>query len=166
MTKDTNAKVVADIAEVFMFDQWLRHYFVSDKNGKLMVEIPQDDLKAIYESHAHLAPLADMMNNAELTYEKCQADVCAFVGACFDGAKYAPGVVARAMDSKLFKIEQYVFSVWFKMHEKYLDERRMTFAEWREMYDGWNSMEQVKEYRRKLMAGGGDPEHPATNAVN
>jgi len=166
MTKDTNAQAVADIAEVFMFDQWLRHYFVVEKEGKLRLEIPEDDMKAIYEHEAHLAPLADMANNSELTYESSQTNVCAFVGARYDGAKYPAGVVSSALNSKQFKIEQYVFNVWFKMHEQYLDESRMPFSEWREMYEGWNGMPQVKEYRRKLMAGGGDPEHPASNAVN
>jgi hypothetical protein len=166
MTKDTLADAVADIAEVFMFDQWLRHYYTVEKDGKILLEVPEEDVKSIYEHEAHLAPLLDMLNNTEISYEKCQTTVCAFVGARYDGSKYGDGVIAHALDSKRFKIEMYVFGVWLKGHESYLDERRMPFAEWREMYAGWNGLDQVKEYRKKLMAGGGDPHRPASNAVN
>jgi len=166
MIKNTHAQAVADIAEVFMFEQWLRHYYAVEKDGKLLLAIPEDDVKAIYEQEQHLAPLLDMLNNTEISYEKCQTSVCAFVGARYDGSKYGPDVIAKAMDSKAFKIELYVFGVWLKGHEAYLDERKMPFAEWREMYAGWNSLDQVKEYRKKLIAGGGDPNRPATNAVH
>lgn len=166
MSIDSFTNAVADIAEVFMFEQWLRHYFVVEKDGKLFIEIPQDDLKEIYAKHEHLGPLADMFNNAEISYEKCQATVCSFVGARYDGSKYGADVVARTLDSKTFKVEMYVFGVWMKGHEQYLDERRMPFEEWREMYAGWNSMDEVKEYRKKLMAGGGDPNQPSSKSVH
>ncbi|MDR3641087.1 MAG: hypothetical protein P4L39_07170 [Humidesulfovibrio sp.] len=166
MIKNTHANAVADIAEVFMFEQWLRHYYAVEKNGKVLLEVSEDDVKSIYENEAHLASLLDMVNNQEISYEKCQTTVCAFVGARYDGSKYGPEVIAKAMDSKAFKVELYVFGVWMKGHESYLDERKMPFAEWREMYAGWNSLDQVKEYRKKLMAGGGDPNRPATNALH
>lgn len=166
MTQDAHVNAVADIAEVFMFEQWLRHYFVVEKDGKLLLEIPQEELKDIYEKEEHLAPLVDMFNNTEISYEKCQTTVCAFVGARYDGSKYGPEVISRAMDSKAFKIEMYVFGVWLKGHESYLDERKLPFSEWREMYAGWNSLDQVKEYRKKLMAGGADPNQPATKSVH
>ncbi|SNR98657.1 hypothetical protein SAMN04488503_2197 [Humidesulfovibrio mexicanus] len=166
MTNDPYANAVADIAEVFMFEHWLRHSFVVEKDGKLFLEVSQDDLRDIYQQEEHLAPLVDMLQNAEISYEKCQATVCSFVGARYDGTKYGPDVVARALDSKAFKIEMYVFGVWLKGHQQYLDERRMSFAEWREMYAGWNSLDQVKEYRKKLMAGGGDPDQPSSRSVH
>lgn len=166
MSIDINAAAVADIAEVFRFEQWLRHYYAVEKNGVLRLEVPEEDKKAIYADEQHLAPLLDMLNNTEINYQKCQTTVCAFVGARYDGSKYAPEIIARAMDSKAFKIEMYVFGVWMKGHESYLDERKMTFAEWREMYEGWNTMEQVKEYRSKLAAGGGDPDQPASKSVH
>lgn len=160
------AEAVADIAEVFMFEQWLRHYFVTEKDGKLHLDIADEDLKEIYAQEEHLGPLADMFNHTEITYEKCQTSVCAFVGARYDGSKYGPDVVARTLDSKAFKLEMYVFGVWLKGHEAYLDEKRLPFSEWREMYAGWNTMDQVKEYRRKLEAGGGDPNQPRSKSVH
>ena len=165
MATDTFTHAVADIAEVFMFEQWLRHYFVVEKEGKLYIEIPHDELKDIYAKEEHLGGLADMFNNSEISYEKCQATVCAFVGARYDGSKYGPDVISRSLDSKAFKIEMYVFGVWMKGHEQFLDAQRLPFSEWREMYAGWNTMNEVKEYRKKLMAGGGNPNEPATKSV-
>lgn len=157
MAGDQYANATDDVAKVFMFEQWLRHYYVVEKGGKLFIEIPQEDLAEIHTKHEGLAGLADMLNNDEITYEKCQATVCAFVGARYDGSKYGPDVISRALDSKSFKIEMYVFGVWMKGHEAYLDASRLSFADWMEMYDGWKAMDQVKEYRRKLEAGGADP---------
>jgi len=166
MANDAYANAMADIAEVFMFEQWLRHYFVVEKDGKLLLEIPQDDLKEIYAKHEHLGSLADMFNGAEISYEKCQTTVCAFVGARYDGSKYGPDVVSRTLDSKAFKVEMYVFGVWMKGHETFLDAAKLPFAEWREMYAGWNTLGEVKEYRKKLMAGGGTPNEPTSKSIH
>lgn len=166
MAGDQYAQAVADIAQVFMFEQWLRHYFVVEKDGKLSMEIPEDDLAVIHAQHEGLAGLADMLNHDEITYEKCQATVCAFVGARFDGSKYGPEVIARTLDGKAFKIEMYVFGVWLKGHENYLDAGKLPFSEWVEMYAGWKAMDQVKEYRRKLEAGGTDPNKSPSSCVH
>jgi hypothetical protein len=46
------------------------------------------------------------------------------------------------------------------MHEPHLDEAFMDFAEWMEMYEGWTSLDEVKEYRTKLLESGTDPQVP------
>ena len=166
MAGDQYAQAVADIAQVFMFEQWLRHYFVVEKDGKLTIEIPEADLAEIHTKHEGLSGLADMFNHDEISYEKCQTMVCAFVGARFDGSKYAPEVVARTLDGKAFKIEMYIFGVWLKGHENYLDEATLPFAEWLELYEGWKALDQVKEYRRKLEAGGADPNQSPSACVH
>ena len=166
MASNQFSEAVKDLAEVFFFEQWLRHYYVVEKGDKLFLEIPDEDLRLIYEKHQHLGPLADLLNNREISYEECQASVCAFMGVRFDGTKFAPNVVSSTLDSKAFKIEMYVFGVWLKGHESFLDEATLPFEEWMEMYAGWNSMDEVKQYRHKLEAGGGDPNEPASKAVH
>lgn len=160
MAGDQYASAVADIAQVFMFEQWLRHSFAVEKDGRLFIEIPEADLAEIHGKYEGLGGLADMFNHDEITYEKCQTMVCTYVGARFDGSKYGPDVVPRTLDSKTFKIEMYVFGMWLKGHGAYLDAERLSFADWMEMYDGWKALDQVKEYRRKLEAGGSDPNQP------
>ncbi len=156
---------VADIVEVFFFEQWLRHYYVVEKDGGLALELPADDLVAVYQKHEHLGSLADMMNNKPISPESCQECVGTYIGARYDGSKYGPGVVTRALDSKAFKIEMYVIGVWLKGHEGYLDQRTHSFDEWLEMYANWREMPQVKEYLQKLNASG-DPNQPASASVH
>lgn len=156
---------VADIVEVFFFEQWLRHYFIVEKDGGLSLEIPADDLVAIYEKHQHLGGLADMMNNRPISPESCQECVGTFLGARYDGSKYGPNVIAQSLDSKAFKIEMYVIAVWLKGHESHLDAGKLGFADWLEMYENWKQLPEVKDYLRKLNAGG-DPVEPASKSVH
>lgn len=146
-------RAVADVIEVIMFDQWMRHYFTTERDGKLFLEIPEDVLDEVRREHPALFTLAEPVNNAELTYKKCQDNICTYMASSLDGSKYADGVVATVFDSKPFKIEQYVFSLWLKGHEAYLDAERRSFSEWKEMYENWKKMDEVREYIFKLQAG-------------
>jgi hypothetical protein len=110
--------------------------------------------------------LADMLNNSDISPEICQDCVATYLGARYDGSKYGPNVVARTLDSKAFKIEMYVFSVWLRGHEGHLDENKLSFGEWMEMYSEWKALDEVKEYIAKLNAGGGDPNQPTSSAVH
>ncbi|MGL1862766.1 MAG: hypothetical protein OCC46_09630 [Pseudodesulfovibrio sp.] len=152
---------VKDAIEIFQFDQWLRFYFVTKKDDKLWVEIPDDALAKIKENHIEMFRFADMVNNAETDYQIAQDNVCSHVAARLDGQKYESLVLPQVFDNATFKIEMYIFNVWLKMHEPHLDEEYMDFAGWLEMYEGWNSMDEVKEYRAKLVDTGTDPGSPA-----
>ncbi len=63
---------VKDALEIFQFDQWLRFYFVVEKNDGLMIEIPEDVLNQIHEDHPELHRLADLVNNAVTDYKRSQ----------------------------------------------------------------------------------------------
>jgi len=151
---------IKDAVEIFQFDQWLRFYFVTDKDDRLWIEIPEDKLRKIEEAHPDLFRFADMVNNAELDYKRSQDNVCTFVAARLDGQKYESTVLPQVFDDARFKVEMYLFNVWLKMHEPHLDEAFMDFAEWMEMYEGWTSLDEVKEYRTKLLESGTDPQVP------
>jgi len=154
---------VKDALEIFQFDQWLRFYFVVEKDDGLMIEIPEDVLNQIHEDHPELHRLADLVNNAVTDYKRSQENVCAYVGARLDGQKYESTVLPQVFDNSTFKVEMYIFNVWLKMHEQHLDEEYMNFNGWLEMYDGWNSLDEVKEYRAKLVESGTDPGSPVCN---
>ncbi|MGE4424297.1 MAG: hypothetical protein AB7D39_18505 [Pseudodesulfovibrio sp.] len=156
---------IKDAVEIFQFDQWLRFYFVVDKAGKLWIEIPDDKLKKIEENHPDLFRYADMVNDAELDYQRSQDNVCTFVAARLDGQKYEVTVLPQVFDDAKFKVEMYLFNVWLKMHEPHLDEEFMEFGEWLEMYEGWNSLDEVKEYRTKLLESGADPQIPTCDTA-
>ncbi len=156
---------VQDTLNVFQFDQWLRFYFVVEKDDKLWVEIPDDVMASLLEYDTHLHHFADLVNNAVTDYKRSQDNLCSFVAARLDGQKYEGTVLPQVFDNSTFKVEMYIFNVWLKMHEQHLDAERMTFEEWKEMYEGWNSMDEVKEYRAKLMESGTDPGTPECNTA-
>lgn len=151
---------IKDAIEIFQFDQWIRFYFVVEKDGQLHIEIPEDRIREIQENFPTLYPFADMINNSLLDYKRSQDNVCSFVASRLDGEKYDPTVLPQVFDDAQFKVEMYLFNVWQKMHEPHLDEAYMDFGGWKEMYEGWNSLDEVKEYRTKLLESGTDPQIP------
>ncbi|BDQ34916.1 hypothetical protein [Pseudodesulfovibrio portus] len=156
---------VNDALEIFQFDQWLRFYFVKEKNGELWIEIPEEVLAELKVKFGPLHSYADMVNNAITDYKRSQENVCSFVAARLDGQKYEATVLPQVFDNATFKIEMYMFNVWLKMHEAILDEEYQGFESWTEMYEGWNSMEEVRTYRAKLVKSGMDPQIPACDTT-
>jgi len=156
---------VKDAIEIFQFDQWLRFYFVTQKGDDLWIEIPDENMKQIQDDQPQLHRLADLVNNAPTDYQRAQENVCSYVAARLDGQKYEATVLPQVFDNATFKVEMYIFNLWLKMHEQHLDEAFMTFKEWLEMYEGWNALDEVKEYRQKLVDQGMDPGTPACNTA-
>ena len=152
---------VKDTLEIFQFDQWLRFYFVVEKGEELWIEIPDDVMARIKQEHPEMHRFADMVNNAVTDYKRSQDNVCSFVAAKLDGQKYEATVLPQVFDNATFKVEMYVFNLWLKMHESHLDEAVMTFEEWMEMFEEWNKLAEVSEYRDKLLKSGTDPQTPA-----
>lgn len=156
-------KAAKEALRIMMFEQWLRFYFLVDRDGVLYVDVPAEAGEKIKEKEPDLYPLVEMMNGDAITYEKCQATVCAFASARLDGQKYAPEIMPKALDSKEFKVDLYMFQLWNRGHEKYLDERFHEFAEWEEMFAEWSKLDEVQTYREKLVLGGQqNPADPGT----
>ena len=156
---------VKDALEIFQFDQWIRFYFVEEKDEKLWIRIPEDILAGLKETHPSFHSFADLVNDAVTDYKRSQENVCSFVAARLDGQKYEATVLPQVFDDATFKVEMYMFNVWLKMHEAFLDEEYKDFEGWMEMFEGWNSMDEVKEYRAKLVKSGMDPQIPACDTT-
>ena len=152
---------VKDALEIFQFDQWLRFYYVEEKGEELWIKVPDDVLASIKEDRPELYRFVDLVNDAPTDYKRSQENVCSYVAARLDGQKYEATVLPQVFDNATFKVEMYLFNVWMKMHEVHLDEEVMDFAGWVEMYEGWTSMDEVVEYRQKLLDSGADPGDPA-----
>jgi len=151
---------VKDALEIFQFDHWIRFYFVIEKDDKLWVEIPDDVMATIEKETPLMHRFADLVNNAVTDYQRSQDNVCSYIASRLDGQKYEGTVLPQVFDNATFKVEMYMFNVWMKMHEAHLDEEYMNFSGWLEMYEGWNSMEEVQGYRAKLVKSGADPQMP------
>ena len=159
-------KAVEEVFEIFMFELWLRYYFITETDGTLRMEIPDEVMAQVRETHPGLLPLAEMMNNDTIDQQRSHDTVCAFVGSRLDNGRFPADVVPRVFDSKAFKVENYVLSLWLKGHEEYLDESVLGFAEWQEMYTNWKQMDEVRAYLAKLNEGAGAPTAPGSNRVH
>ncbi|MBI9110739.1 hypothetical protein [Maridesulfovibrio ferrireducens] len=156
-------RAVDDVSEVFMFDNWMRFYFIFEEGKKLIVKVPQDVVDQIEKDFPTMHGLVELFNNEEIDQQKSTQNVCAFIGARFDGTKYSDKIVPKVFDSKEFKIETYLFNLWIKGHESYLETEVMGFADWKELYAGWKEQDEVKDYISRLKnAGSGAAIQPPT----
>ncbi len=143
-------RALEDVSEVFMFDQWLRFYFIHEEDKKLIVKVPKEVGDQVEKDFPVMKGLLDMFNNEEIDQQKSTNNVCAFIGARFDGTKYTGKIIPKVFDSKNFKIDTYLFSLWMKGHETYLESEVMTFGDWKELYAGWKDQDEVKDYISRL----------------
>ncbi|WP_320174343.1 hypothetical protein [Maridesulfovibrio sp.] len=156
-------QAVEDISEVFMFDHWVRFYFIFEEGKKLTVKVPEEVCTQIDKEFPKLKGLLDLMNNEEIDQQKSMNTVCSFIGARFDGTKYNSKIVPKVFDSKDFKMEMYLFNLWIKGHESYLESEVMAFHDWQELYAGWREQDEVKNYVERLgNAGSGAHIQPPT----
>lgn len=149
---DDESTLARDIIRVFILEHWARFYYAKDKDGQTVLSIPADVIEKIRESHTELVPMLEETNATVITYEESCKNVGAFVCRLLDGPKYAPGVVTKAMDSKPFKIEMHLLSLWLKGHESYLDAHDLSYDDWLEMFVNWKQMDQVKAFIEKLQS--------------
>lgn len=155
---------IKDVVRIFQFDQWVRFYYIKQDGDEMSVEIPDEIMARIEKEHSALHKLAETMGGS-IDYKKSHDIVCAHVAAHLDGSKYDSSVMPKVFDAPQFKIEMYVFNMWLKMHEPHLDEEVMFFSDWEEMWQEWNKLEEVKQYREKLVQSGQDPQSPSCGAV-
>jgi hypothetical protein len=142
--------LVKDIARVFIFENWARFYYTAIRGGTTFLEVPEEVLEQCRQTHPDLAPLLEDTNNTEITYESCRKNVGEFVCRALDGQKYPPGKIDAALDSKAFKIELHMFSMWQRGHESYLDQHQLSFDDWMEMIVNWRLLDEVKAFQAKL----------------
>lgn len=150
-----------DAVRIFQFEMWARFYFIKQDGDTMRIEIPEDVVNRIKEELPIVEGLTELMNEREVNAQSSHDNVCSHIAGHLDGAKYDDSVMPRVFDSPQFKIEMYVFNLWLKMHEPYIIEEPLFFTEWEEMYAEWNKLDEVKEYRDKLVQSGGAPDEPA-----
>ncbi len=155
---------VRDTVRIFQFENWVRFYYIQTEGENMSVVIPDEMLQRIEKEYPALHKLAETMCGS-IDYQKSHDIVCAHVASHLDGSKYDSSVMPKVFDAPQFKIEMYVFNMWMKMHEPYLDEKPLFFSDWEEMWEEWNKLDEVKQYREKLVQSGQDPQSPTCAAV-
>lgn len=143
---------VRDIAEVVIFENWLRYYFVAEEGDeKLTLKVPEDTMAEIKDKHEHLYPVAEMLNNEEIDYQRSQEVVCSFVARQFDGSKYHTGAIPKAFDSSDLKVELHLFGLWQEAHQQRLDDERLNFEDFSDFFTKWRDTDEVQNYRESLL---------------
>ncbi len=157
MTKQPEnfAKAIEVILEAVMFENWLRFYFISEKEdqeGKLFLEVPEQGMARITELYPNLLTLAESLNGKELTFESSRTALCTFVVTEIDGKVIPQNMSDIVFDSSTFQIELQLFNTWVQSHEDQLDEGFLEFGAWKNFFSQWRSSDEVKEWRLQLQA--------------
>jgi hypothetical protein len=104
MTAEVEA-AVGRVAEVIMFENWLRFYFITEEDDKLFIRLPEKSLEQIQQRYKSHYDLAVMLNNEEIDHQHSLKAVCLHVAGNFDGRPLSEHVVAGVFDSPKFQLE-------------------------------------------------------------
>jgi hypothetical protein len=163
---DNQQKALDNIAEVFQFEHWLRFYFVMENEADkedLRLLVPDEFMSQIKTSHPHLHDLAELVNGTAVDYQASCDTVCSYVARKLEGPNQSPMLVTKVIDSREFQIEMYLFGLWIKGHEDYLDDKFRNFSEWQELYEGWKATDEVVGYRNKLISSQPEDQSQSTH---
>ncbi|MFV0423045.1 hypothetical protein [Oleidesulfovibrio sp.] len=142
---------VKKIAEVMMFENWLRFYFINEEeDSKLFIRVPEQAEERIQKDYPDVAGLLEFMNNKEITFETSRSAVCTFVATKLEGKSVRNDLTGRVFDSSVFQLQMQLFNIWVQSHEAQLDSSFMEFRTWLEMFEEWKKSDRVKEYVEEM----------------
>ncbi len=153
---DPIEKAGEEILRVFMAEHWARFYYAVEQDGVVFLSVPDEALAAMRETHPALADFVAGINGRPIDMESSQRNVGEFVFQSFEGGTFPTGTVAKAFDSKHFRLIMHLFSVWLSGHEAEFDAEVMPFAVWDSLFAEWRKDPAVLRFGDSL-AGGGDP---------
>ncbi|MDR2744061.1 MAG: hypothetical protein LBB66_02520 [Desulfovibrio sp.] len=162
--RETFQKAVAQVLEAVMFENWLRFYFITrkdgdateqDDEGRLFVAVPDRGMERIRKDYAHLLPMAEAVNGRKADFETSRRAVCAFVLERLDGKTMPRDMVGIVLESATFQAQLQLFNAWVRAHEDRLDEGFLDFAAWRSLFAKWRQNPEVRDLAEKLLVSGG-----------
>ncbi len=121
------------LRDIFMFEQWLRFYFIVEEEERLTVRVPEAVAGRIRTDYPDLADMMDDMSGRELNAEESLEIV-------FAAAEEALGPDASPRElfgNPALDRELALFQEWVAGHEKALDERLFSFKSWRARFEEW-----------------------------
>jgi len=145
MTPETKA-AVGRVADVIMFENWLRFYFISEEGDTLFIRLPEKAMEQIRQHCRAYYDLVAMLNNEEVDHQRSLKAVSTFISGGFDGVTLPDVILAGVFDSPEFQLELQLFAYWLQNHEEKLDERFMEFSEWQAAFALWKDTDEAKQY--------------------
>ncbi|MGE4297886.1 MAG: hypothetical protein AB7E47_07645 [Desulfovibrionaceae bacterium] len=140
---------VTDVTEIMQFENWLRFYFVIERDDALYIEVPDEALAKIQEIHPVYSDLVELFNHKQIDYETSMRTVCEYVVRKLDGSIYREGLVPAVLDSNEFRMRMHLFNTWVQSHEEQLDQTFLDFTTWVSLHEEWKNSDQVKRYFEK-----------------
>jgi len=134
------------VADVIMFENWLRFYFISEEGDRLLIRLSEKAMEQIRQRCRAYCDLAAMLNNEEVDHQRSLKAVSLLISGSFDGVLLAGDELADIFDSPKFQLELHLFTHWLQSHEEKLDERFMGFDEWQKAFALWKDTDEVKQY--------------------
>ncbi len=138
------------IAEVVMFENWLRFYFIAEEGDKLFIRIPEQAMSKLTSGYPRLAGLAERLNNKEIDHKTSLEAVIMFTASEIDGVVLPEALIGQVLDSPRFHLALQLFGSWVQSHEEQLDAGFMEFSVWQSMFDEWRKSEKVQEYAAEV----------------
>jgi hypothetical protein len=146
-------KTVRDVAEVFMFEHWMRFYFINAQGSDLVLSIPPKAMTKIREDYPHMVTLAEMMNEQAMSQERSQQSICTFISMTVEQRQRDSNAVTNVLNSSKLNAQLYAFNLWVEANETRLGELFLDFSTWKELYDQWRSTDKGKEFLNSLITG-------------
>lgn len=139
-----------DMARVFHFEFWLRYYFVEERDGKLFIELTDEQLKQMQLQFPDFWELAERVQGQPLSPELSQQSVVEFLQVNFEGKKYPSNTVLKVLDSKDYSVEMYLFDTWVTLHEEQLMQKIYGFDYWMHVYEEWKKTDKAQQLLQSL----------------
>jgi hypothetical protein len=152
-------KIVVDLSAVVKFEQWMRFYFIKKDGDDLIIAPEPDHMNRIKTLYAEYYELAEAMCLVKMTPQTSQRLILDFIREHFDGKEYKSTQIHKALDSKEFSTEMYLFNMWLELHDNQLSEQIIGYDEWIGLYESWKNSEQGQKVLLSMESGstsGGD----------
>ena len=156
------------IIESVMFENWLRFYFITSMTGEkdeeehLFLLIPEKAMQNIEKEYSDLLPMAQRLNNQELSFEVSQEAVSIYIAENIDGKIIPRDTAGSVIDSMAFQAQLQLFNTWIQLHQDQLEKGFVDFGTWRTLFAEWKNSGPGKELEEKILLS--LQKHPAGQA--
>ena len=73
------------VAEIVMFENWLRFYFIAEEDDKLFIRIPTQAMEKLHANYPKLVGLAERLNGEEIDHKTSMQAVVMFTATEMNG---------------------------------------------------------------------------------
>lgn len=148
------------IFRVFLAEHWARFSFAVERDGEVVLAVPEEALAVLAAEDAGLAEFVRNLSGRPLDAQTSRRAIGEHVFRTLEGGVFPPGTVAKAFDSPAFTLTMRLFSAWVSGHEALLDLEVLPLAEWYRLFSTWRKDPAVIRYAESLAADD-IPEPPA-----